>query len=118
MSRDLRSTQAKELVSDIEELPAEGPSSMWGDRFVEDGEELAFLIFSLPVLPENLTARVSAAESDVIRHVLDGRSNQQIAERRGTSARTVANQLQSLYRRFGVTSRLELVRHLMLWRGT
>jgi DNA-binding CsgD family transcriptional regulator len=52
---------------------------------------------------------MSAAEREIVELVLGGLSNEAIGARRGTSARTVANQLQSIYRKFGVASRLELV---------
>jgi len=95
----------------------EGPSRMWGRQFVEDGEERAVLVLPLPSLPDKPIERASNAESEIVRLVLEGLSNQAIAERRGTSTRTVANQLQSLYRKLGVTSRIELIRKLSLGEG-
>jgi DNA-binding NarL/FixJ family response regulator len=51
---------------------------------------------------------LSAAEEMVVGLVLSGCSNEDIAQRRGTSQRTVANQLASAYRKLGVGSRREL----------
>jgi DNA-binding NarL/FixJ family response regulator len=40
--------------------------------------------------------------------LLCGATNQLIAERRSTSRHTTANQVQSIFRKFGVRSRIEL----------
>jgi DNA-binding CsgD family transcriptional regulator len=71
----------------------------------EDGE-LAVLSFTLP---GDDAISLSSAESDVVRHLLAGRSNSEIAALRRCSTRTVANQVASLFRKLGVRSRLELV---------
>jgi DNA-binding CsgD family transcriptional regulator len=69
-----------------------------------DDGELAVLSFTLP----RDGAMLSAAESEVARHILAGRSNSEIARLRGCSRRTVANQVASVFRKLGVGSRLEL----------
>jgi DNA-binding CsgD family transcriptional regulator len=51
---------------------------------------------------------LSSAEEKVVGLVLSGCSNEAVARRRGTSARTMANQLASAYRKLGVGSRREL----------
>lgn len=51
---------------------------------------------------------MTPAELEVARQVARGHSNRSIAERRGTACRTVANQVQGLYRKWKVQSRLEL----------
>lgn len=61
-------------------------------------------------LPEELTA----AEGDVVRGVLRDESNAEIAARRGSSVRTVANQLASIFRKLGVFSRAELVHRVLV----
>jgi DNA-binding CsgD family transcriptional regulator len=71
----------------------------------EDGE-VVVLSFSVGSLPTNT---LTAAESEVAAYVVDGRSNAEIAHRRGCSERTVANQVSSVFRKLGVRSRLELV---------
>jgi len=53
-------------------------------------------------------ALLTTAERAVVALVLSGWSNAQVALRRGCSARTVANQLASAYRKLGVGSRAEL----------
>lgn len=54
-------------------------------------------------------ATLTKAEIDVLRRLLEGRSSAEIAEARGTSERTVANQLANIYRKFGVRGRTELI---------
>lgn len=51
---------------------------------------------------------LTEAEHDVMFHAVRGASNAEIAELRGTSTRTVANQLASIYRKLGLCSRTEL----------
>jgi DNA-binding NarL/FixJ family response regulator len=70
-------------------------------------EELLILGFALPriVPPPGLTA----AEEEVVRAVASGMKNAEIARRRGTSQRTVANQLTSIFQKLGITSRAQLV---------
>jgi DNA-binding NarL/FixJ family response regulator len=51
---------------------------------------------------------LSSAEAEVLRALASGLTNAQIAAARGTSPRTVANQVQSLLRKFGMQSRHQL----------
>ena len=71
-----------------------------------------FLVLSLPGGEPDLLARLAPAERDIVRGVLAGRSNAEIARARGTSPRTVANQLAALFRKLRVGSRAELVGRL------
>jgi DNA-binding CsgD family transcriptional regulator len=71
----------------------------------EDGDVI-LLSFELPQGP---TASLTPAESEVARLLLAGKSNAEIAVLRGCSPRTVANQVARIYRKMGVSSRLELV---------
>lgn len=66
------------------------------------------------VFPESL----SPAERDVSTWLLAGCSNREIAWRRGTSPRTVANQLAQIFRKLGVQSRHELLAATLQRRGT
>jgi DNA-binding NarL/FixJ family response regulator len=58
---------------------------------------------------EPVAPRLTAAEQDVLVRILMGLSNRQTAAARGTSPRTIANQARSLFQKFGVGSRAELV---------
>lgn len=71
-------------------------------------EELLVLIF--PVLAPAPSAALTEAEQEVVRRVLEGATTAAIAASRRTSPRTVANQLQSIFRKLGITSRAELAR--------
>ncbi len=53
-------------------------------------------------------ARLSGRELDVIRLVVDGRSNDEIAARLGIGAKTVESHLRRLFERLDVASRTEL----------
>lgn len=72
-------------------------------------------IISWPVVAPTKTVPLSAAEEEVLRGVVMGQSNAEIAKARGTSPRTVANQIAALLRKFEVGSRYELV--LAITRG-
>jgi DNA-binding CsgD family transcriptional regulator len=66
-----------------------------------------------PAVPCSMPECLTPAEREVVSMVLRGSSNRDIALCRGTSVRTVANQLQSVYARLGVGSRRELVAALI-----
>jgi DNA-binding CsgD family transcriptional regulator len=70
------------------------------------GEELAVL--SIPIGPPALPASLTSSEREVCAMLMAGRSNPEIAAARGTAPRTVANQVASIFRKLGVTSRAEL----------
>lgn len=70
------------------------------------GGTYAFVCFRISRGPQWST--LTAAEEQVVEFVLEGLSNKEIAQRRGTRERTVANQLASIFRKLQVTSRSEL----------
>jgi len=57
---------------------------------------------------------LTSAQLDVARAIARGASNAEIARRRGTSVRTVANQVASILRRLGATSRAQVALKLAL----
>ncbi len=64
--------------------------------------------------PETRLAPVlSPAEFAVVRGLLEGRNYLEIAKKRGTSTRTVANQLAAAFRRLGVSGRGSLLNHVV-----
>jgi DNA-binding NarL/FixJ family response regulator len=67
-----------------------------------------FAVVSVPNDDEQLLAALSTAEGDVAMLAAEGITNAAIAQRRGTSRRTVANQMASIFRKLGIGSRLEL----------
>ena len=73
-----------------------------------ESNEPDVLILSFPVHERaEFSALLTSAESDVLSSLRSGLTNAQIANRRGVSVRTVANQLASLFRKLGVSSRLD-----------
>ncbi len=78
-------------------------------------EDLAVLEWPQPApVPR---PRVAPAEGEVLRLVLDGLSNAEIARARRRAIRTIANQVARLYRKLGVSSRLELYARFAAGRG-
>jgi DNA-binding CsgD family transcriptional regulator len=68
-----------------------------------------FLVGSCPMLNEQAMVGLTEAERSVVADLIAGSTNADIAHRRGVSERTVANQVQSAYRKLNVRSRAELV---------
>lgn len=80
-------------------------------RLVHEGEDL--LVLSMPAA-SGLAASLSPAEIEVARAIVRGSSNAEIARARGTSVRTVANQVASILRRLGAGSRSHVAAKLAL----
>jgi DNA-binding CsgD family transcriptional regulator len=57
---------------------------------------------------------LTPAEFEIIEDILRGCTNKQIAEGRGTSAGTVANQIAAIYQKLGIGSRADLMARLAL----
>jgi DNA-binding CsgD family transcriptional regulator len=66
------------------------------------------LLLHYPRPPWRLPPTLSGAERTVVRDILDGATQRDVARSRGTSQRTVANQMASVFRKIGVGSRVEL----------
>ncbi|HSC88986.1 MAG TPA: helix-turn-helix transcriptional regulator [Polyangiaceae bacterium] len=79
--------------------------------FAVPGERL--VVFELDeravTAPEDLGGGLTQAEREILLAIAGGASNAEIALRRGTSLRTVANQVAGLLRKLGAGSRSELV---------
>ncbi|MBS2017627.1 MAG: helix-turn-helix transcriptional regulator [Deltaproteobacteria bacterium] len=78
---------------------------------VEVGDEVV-LVLRFPAraaigLPA--TRALSPAEKVVLDGLFEGKSNEEIARARGTSKRTVANQIASIFAKHAVSSRRELL---------
>ncbi len=74
-------------------------------RINVDGVDL--FVLSLPLEPD-LPDTLTDSEREVILLALQGASNAEIAEQRGTALQTVANQIRSAFGKLGVNSRTEL----------
>jgi len=78
-------------------------------EIVEIGGETVLLLSWPTANGTAETAKLTDAEADVLRAIQRGASNADIARERGTSVRTVANQIQALFRKLGGHSRHHLV---------
>ncbi len=76
------------------------------------GDSYVVLSYPTPALGAAGRARLSGAERDVLAHLLEGLTNAEIARRRGTATRTVANQVASILRKLRLGSRAELAARL------
>jgi len=77
-------------------------------RVEYSGEGQTVAIISFDVDDSDKTGELTSAEREVALLALEGKSNHEIAEARHCSVRTVANQLQSVFRKLGIRSRAEL----------
>lgn len=109
LSEEVEATMPKTSGPDAESLLAR-PEGLVAWRFDVGGEAFALLESGDP--PPDIPFGLTKAEADVARLAVQGLSNKQIAVRRGTSARTVANQMASLFRKLGLASRPELLARL------
>ena len=67
-----------------------------------------YLVLSFSRADARRLSGLSTTEQEVAYYLLEGRSNNEIAELRQTSVRTVANQVAAVYRKLRVRGRSEL----------
>ncbi len=72
----------------------------------------ALLVGAYPMINEDRIKPLSESERTVLAHLMAGSTNSDIAQRRQTSEYTVANQVQSIFRKLHVSSRSELAARL------
>lgn len=77
---------------------------------VQDDSELR--VIAVPRPDHHLNKSLPNAELAVIRSLIEGHSYREIADERGTSTRTIANQISAVFRRLRVSGRNELVQRL------
>lgn len=79
-------------------------------HFAVVADQYALLSWSIePSESASAGTRYTSAERAVLALLVGGASNAEIARARGSSPRTVANQVASLLRKSGKSSRLELI---------
>jgi len=71
-----------------------------------------WLVGAHPLLSDGDLSTLSPAEREVATALVAGSTSAEVAKRRGTSARTVANQIASIFMKLGVNSRVELAARL------
>jgi len=72
-------------------------------------EGVDLVVLSVDARPHGFPATLSNAEREIAAALLEGASYAAIAARRGSAARTVANQVAAIFRKIGVRTRAELV---------
>ncbi len=82
------------------------PAGLQVETFESAGE--TFAIIEVPCAPRRDDAHLTRTQRNILDLLLAGCSNAEIARKRGRSVRTVAHQVDSIFRRLGVGSRLEL----------
>ena len=75
-----------------------------------DGLVLLRLPDPEPGFPEGV---LTPAEEEVARAIFRGSSTEEVAAARGVSAKTISNQLRSIYQKLGVASRAEMAARLV-----
>lgn len=88
-----------------------GDRGVVGERIELDGNDVFLL--GTPALSDCLPTELTRAEKEVTGLLLEGLTNHEIARTRGTSVRTVANQVAAIFRKLKVTARAELGQALL-----
>ncbi len=104
MTRSQTSAERQQEPGECEILP---PPDLEGKRFEYEGEEYAILEF--PLMRDDALVGLTAAEREIVEHLLAGHSVPEVARRRQRSHYTVGNQIRCIYAKLGVHSRDELV---------
>ena len=78
--------------------------------FVVERDE--YCVVSAPFGPKPGVSGLTAAEVEVAKLAVSGLSNREIAEKRGSSVRTVANQMAAVLQKLGATSRVQVAARL------
>jgi DNA-binding NarL/FixJ family response regulator len=73
-----------------------------------DGSGVDGLVVSFELPGKRLMSRLTGVEAQVLRMTIEGKSHAEIASDRGTSRRTVANQLGAIFKKLGVSGRSAL----------
>jgi DNA-binding NarL/FixJ family response regulator len=68
-----------------------------------------YLVLSVPFLERPFPDALTESERAVAEMAIRGWTNKEIAEERGTSDRTIANQVRAIFAKCGVASRSELI---------
>jgi DNA-binding NarL/FixJ family response regulator len=78
----------------------------------------ATLVVAAELPGEALIGVVSSSESTVLRSLLEGRTQLEIAKERCRSGRTIANQTSAIFRKLGVSGRIALRAQAVRWQSS
>jgi DNA-binding CsgD family transcriptional regulator len=81
---------------------------------IEFDSHKSLLFLRMATAGGEVLASLRPAEREIAELLVAGCSNAEIAQRRGTSPRTVANQIARIFETLGVSSRVQLARRLAL----
>jgi DNA-binding NarL/FixJ family response regulator len=99
-------SQRRDAVGLLDLVP---PDGLRAHRFDVGPDAFGVLVLTLGNPAASVpAANLTRSEQSVVRLVLEGKSNQEIAKDRRTAVRTVANQVASIFKKLGVGSRAEL----------
>jgi DNA-binding NarL/FixJ family response regulator len=101
-----RSLSMRRLRREVERAPFSVPRGIQAERAAHRGKPAVRVSFPVPKVDwaESLTS----AEKDIANDILAGLANDAIGRKRGSSVRTVVNQVASIFKKIGAHSRLEL----------
>jgi len=88
-------------------IPLPPPRGLSIESLEADGSNALILSFPVPEAKRH-ASRLTNAEREVAHAILHGLTYEQVAERRGVSQRTVANQVAAVFAKLKVGSRLDL----------
>ncbi len=100
----------------------DGSSSNWIFRFYvnEKPDALIYVVITEETISNKLDMneirqkfRLTRRETDIVRRVIDGRRNSEIAEEVDITEQTVKDHLSNIYMKIGVENRMALMRTLM-----
>jgi DNA-binding NarL/FixJ family response regulator len=94
------------LRSEVRREPFSVPRGIQAERAAHRGKPAVRVSFPVPKI--NWSESLTSAEKDVASDILAGLPNGAIGKKRGSSVRTVVNQVASIFKKVGAHSRLEL----------
>jgi DNA-binding NarL/FixJ family response regulator len=104
--RQGRSLSRRKLRREVEVSPLSAPPGIQAVRAAYRGKPAVVVSFPVPTV--DWSRSLTSAEKDVANDLLAGLPNDAIGRKRGSSVRTVVNQVASIFKKVGAHSRLEL----------
>jgi DNA-binding NarL/FixJ family response regulator len=105
-ARTPRTLSMSRLRREVAHAPFSAPRGIRAERAAHRGKPAVRVSFPVPKV--NWSESLTSAEKDVAGDILAGLPNVAIGRKRGSSVRTVVNQVASIFKKVGAHSRLEL----------